>query len=85
MNSSLCFHFFNLLDDSPCCTPPTSTVVWEFPQRIDGVFVEQLAITGSRIMVYVHCWELAWPGGLELWKILVWDWKTGYLVSLTGA
>ena len=86
MSRSLCIHFFNLLDGSSYCTPLPSTIVWEWelPQRIDGLFIEKLAITGSRIMVYVHCWELAWPVGLEMWRIIVWDWKTGDLVRING-
>ncbi|KAF9649090.1 hypothetical protein BDM02DRAFT_3114447 [Thelephora ganbajun] len=35
-----------------------------------------LAITSSRVMAYVCCWE---PQD-QRWEILVWDWKNGHLV-----
>lgn len=77
-------HFLNLSDGSPYRTPPAKTIVWGFPQGIDGIFIEELAITGSRIMMYVHCWEEAGSGDLELWIIFVWDWRTGDLVRPLG-
>ena len=39
-------------------------------------------MTGSRIMMHVHCWEVTSQHGLDMWEIFVWDWETGDLVTM---
>ena len=44
--------------------------------------IEDLAITSSRVMVYVRRQELI-PRAFQVeWGIHVWDWKTGNLVRV---
>ena len=42
--------------------------------------IENLAITGSRIMMRIHPLDVIGRGGVGLRRILVWDWKIGDLV-----
>ena len=38
----------------------------------------EMAITGSRVMMSVSYWD----EDKNVWRIAVWDWKTGDLVGL---
>ena len=71
-------HLLNLTDGSPHHAPPSNVIRWYFPMSVEGLSIGWLAITGSRLMMYVSCWE---AGGL-VWRVLVWDWKIGDLVSI---
>lgn len=81
VNRFVFVHFIDLLDGSPRSAPP-SNVMWELPRGVDGICVEGLIITGSRIMIHFLCWEEVGQGEVELCKVLVWDWETGDLVRL---
>ena len=61
---------------------PLSNILWEFPRAFIGVFIEDLAITGSKIMMRVRCSELLGQHAAVELKIFVWDWRTGDLVWL---
>lgn len=74
-------HFLNLSDGS-AYSVPHSSIMWEPPQGVDGISVRRMVITSSRVMIYVHCWEEAQQVGPEVWRIFVWDWRTGDSVSL---
>ena len=67
--------FFNLLDGSPHSKPP-SVIVWEDSRGVNDIFVEELIITGSRVMVHVSYLDSPQTG------VRVWDWKTGDLVRM---
>ena len=81
VNRFVCIHFLNLLDGSPCSAPPRN-IMWEPPRKVVRTSIEDLVIAGCRIMMRVRCWEVIGQGGVGLWRILVWDRKTGDLVRL---
>ena len=81
VNRFVYVHFLNLLDGSPRSAPP-SNVMWELPRGVNEVWVKDLTITGSRIMMRDLRWEEVGQGDTELCRVLVWDWETGNLVRL---
>jgi len=56
--------------------------MWELPRGVNEVWVKDLTITGSRIMMRDLRWEEVGQGDTELCRVLVWDWETGNLVRL---
>ena len=72
-------HLLNLLDGSPYGATPSNQIACEIPSGSN--FVHQLAITGSRIMVYTSCQEESEPTTRPEWRMVVWDTKTGDPVS----
>ena len=77
---SICIHFLNFLDGSPYRAPPSNPIVWEHPRRANEPHVLGLAITGSRVMMRLrYHLEVAYT---QVWRIIVWEWKTGGLVRL---
>jgi len=79
VNRFVCIHFLNLLDGSPRSAPP-SNITWKLPREVAVASIENLAITGSRIMMRIHPLDVIGRGGVGLRRILVWDWKIGDLV-----
>ena len=70
-------HLLNFLDASPYFEPPSNIITWTAPPQVDGVFVEDLTITSSRVAVHLCCWEGVEDTGTRSPRILVWDWRTG--------
>ena len=81
MHRFVYIHFLNLLDGSHRFATP-SNIVWEFPRGVIRISIENLTITGSRIMMDLHSRDVIGRGGAEVRRILVWDWKTGNLVRV---
>ena len=82
LHRSVYIHLLNLLDASPYWVPPSNVITWTAPLQANGVSVEELAITSSRVMLNLRCWEgfediSTWSEG-----IFVWDWRTGDQVGL---
>jgi len=76
MRSSLRIHFLNIRDGSPHCGPLSDPITW-IPQDIPQIQGGKLAITGSRVMLYLSHPNAALPN-----RTLVWDRKTGNLVRI---
>ena len=53
--------------------------MWELPREVIEFSIEKLAITGSRLMMYLRCSR---AGRQDIVGVVVWDWKTGGLVGL---
>ena len=66
-------HFFNLRDGSPHSSPTSNTITWELPPGSRLISARDMAITGSRIMMHYRLDE----GQRSVWKIVVWNRKTG--------
>jgi hypothetical protein len=83
-NRFIHINLLNLGDGSPHCTPPFDVITWELLPWIFAPRYEAFVITGSRIMMIVSHQDLDLPGYItRVWKMSVWDWRTGYLVSVT--
>lgn len=70
-------HILNLRDGSPYCSLPSNVITWELPPRVHLVVNDGMAITGSRVMMYASYWDEDVSGHGMVWRIAVWDWKTG--------
>jgi hypothetical protein len=75
-------HLLNLTDGLPYRVPPSNVMRLSLHMVILEVSVGQLAITGSRLMMYVSRWETIPDDMEEIGRILVWDWRTGDLVRV---
>jgi hypothetical protein len=76
-------HLLNLTDGSPYRVPPSNVTRLSCHIVILEVDVGQLAITGSRLMMYVtNRLETSPHAGEAVGRILVWDWRTGDLVRV---
>ena len=60
--------------------PPSGIIMWEAPAWLDIQVLESISITSSRIMMYLHYWCRG-VAGSDIWRIIVWDWKMGNMVS----
>ena len=84
VHRSVWIHFLNLSDGSPCRSPPSNVIMWEFPQGVCETSVTELAVTSSRVLMHVYCWQVIGPEYSGEGKISVWDWVTGDLVMSLG-
>ena len=82
--SSIRIHLLHLRDGSPHHVPPSDAITWKLPSS--SLYVSArggMAITGSRIMMCTSYWDGDSPQDRGMvWKIAVWDWRTGGLVRL---
>ncbi|KAF9782631.1 hypothetical protein BJ322DRAFT_165740 [Thelephora terrestris] len=78
--NSIRVHILNLRDGSPCDKLPSGIITWEAPSWANTQTVESMSMTSSRIATYLHCWCEQLPD-CEVWKIIVWDWKMGNMVT----
>ena len=69
-------HLFDIMDGSPHRAPPSNAIRFSMAARVHSF--DQLLITGSRLAMCVSWWEAR----DLVWRMLVWDWKTGDLVSI---
>jgi hypothetical protein len=80
------FIYTNLLDlrnGSPYCEPPFDVITWELPPQVSDIYPQGLTITGSRIMMYIFYRDPDLLGDdFRVWRMCVWDWKTGDLVRV---
>ena len=76
-HSSVHIHL-NFRDGSPYYPPPANVITWELPPEMQMPINHEMAITGSRVMMSVSYWD----EDKNVWRIAVWDWKTGDLVGL---
>ena len=76
MNRSIYVRLLNLSDGSPFRVPTSDPIMWQIPQGISSVFIEELAMTASRLMMCIY----ARGGDSSIWDMNVWDWETGTLV-----
>lgn len=82
-NSFVYIKLLNLSDGSPYCAPPLDVITWELPPRLSSTFPKMFAITGSRIVMYISYRDPDLPrGDRRVWRLCVWDWKTGDLVRV---
>jgi hypothetical protein len=82
-NSFIYINLLNLRNGSPYCEPPFDVITWELPPRVSDRYPEGFSITGSRIMMYVFYRDPDLPGGdTRVWRMCVWNWKTGDLVRV---
>ena len=81
-HSSIHIHLLNFRDGSPYYPPPANVITWELPPEMQMPINHEMAITGSRVMITVSHLEENMPRDREVWRIAVWDWKTGDLVGL---
>ena len=78
-NRSIHIHLLNLLDGFPYRVSPSNVITWALPQEFEGVEIEKMAMTASRLMMHVR----SPPGSyrnIREWRMVVWDWETGDLV-----
>lgn len=80
ISSVHCIHLLNLRDGSPYCAPPCNVIVWTIPQGMPQIECGELAITASRIMLYLSHDAVVRNGTLR--TMLVWDRKSGDLVRI---
>ena len=80
-HSSICVHILNLRDGSPYPFP-ANTITWGLPLGVEPLGGNGMAITGSRVMTFGSCLEEGRLGNETVWRVAVWDWKTGALVTL---
>ena len=74
----ICIHFLDIRDGSPHPSLISNVIVWESPPGTTPEVQNQMAMTGSRIMThFFHEDDLP---DTEVWKIVIWNWKTGDLV-----
>jgi len=66
------------MDGSPYRVPPSNIIAWALPPGVEGMSIEDLVMTGSRIMMYICLRDESQPG--ETWRMIIWDWNTGELV-----
>jgi hypothetical protein len=82
-NRFIYINLLNLGDGSPYCEPPLDLIKWELPLGVSHLgYPEAFAITGSRVMMYVSYQDLDLPDDTSVWRMSVWDWKTGDLVRV---
>ena len=79
---SIRIHSLSLLNGSPYCTLPSNVIVRELPQLANPTSINRLSITSFRAMVHVYYSETAHRTSTGVWRIFVWDWKTGDSVRL---
>ena len=83
VHSFVHIHIVDLLDGSPYHTLPSNTITWELPPRISFIINHGIAMTGSKIMAFIGSYLDEDEGDDRVvWRVVVWDWKTGDLVSL---
>ena len=75
-------HLLNLQDGSPYYPIPSNPITWELPCRAYLMANDAMAITGSRVMVYTSYLDEDIPSQGVVWRVAVWDWKTGDSASL---
>lgn len=68
------------MDGSPCRVPPSNVIAWALPPGAEGTSIEDLVVTGSRIMMYIYLRDESQPGDVRVWRMVIWDWITGNLV-----
>ena len=73
-------HLLNLSDGSPYYAPPLNAIISSTPITNNIFSVDYLLITGSRLMMYARCGEETPHEIRMIQEVLVWNWKTGYLV-----
>ena len=79
MYRTVYIHIFNLQDGSPYGTPPSNKIAYEIPSG-DHLTVYELTVTRSRVMMRTYIRHKYKPGR-PTWGMIVWDVKTGDLVS----
>jgi len=69
------------MDGSPYRVPPSNVIAWKLPPEVYETSIKDLAVTGSRIMMYIYL-----RGGFQRlareWRMVIWDWNTGDLVRM---
>jgi len=80
ISSVHCIHLLNLRDGSPYRAPPSNVIAWTIPQGLVPIKCGELAITASRIMLYLSHDVVLRNGKLH--TMVVWDRKTGDLVRI---
>ena len=81
MHSFIRIHFLKLSDGS-AYPVPHSSITWEPPQGVNDIWLAQIAITSSRVMIHARYLEWTQQTSTKVWIIFVWDWRTGDLVRL---
>lgn len=76
----MCIHILNLQDGSPHPSLFSNVIEWELPPRVILIVKDEVAMTSSRIMSYFFHGNEDLLGTEDVWKIVVWNWKTGDLV-----
>ena len=82
-NRFIHIHLLNLGDGSPYREYPFDIIEWELPPRVFNLeYPKAFAMTSSRVMMYVSYQDLDLPDDTSVWRMSVWDWKTGDLVRV---
>ena len=71
-------HLSNLLDGSPHHVPHSNVITWALPPGVEEPFVQDLAVTSSRFMMYIFLRDKSRP----VWRVVLWDWRSGDLVRM---
>ena len=68
------------MDGTPYRVPPSDVIVWALPPGVEGTSIEDMVMTGSRIMMYIYLRDESQPSDVRVWRMVIWDWNTGDLV-----
>ena len=75
-------HLLNLLDGSPHRVLHPDVISWAPQPGVEKTTIHHFAMTGSRLAMYIFLWGDSQPDKIRVWRMVLWDWRTGDLVRM---